>query len=372
MARVKTLAEVVRDPEPDPSWLARQGFRGKGQERVYRKLAQLMRISGIRVRDALEISYDHLSSDGKKSGAPGVRAVAHVAMRMRRGRSFGKAWEGWVTPEHLLLFQAVDKGYPVARALGSAEMIEQNKRKMRKEVMGALRQVAVWLSLVVVMLVITAYALVPQWAEMVPLEEWTGVPAYLAALATFVTGPWMVVVIGGLVVTVVALIWSLPRWTGRLRDALGAVEPWRTYRMVTGVSFLLAFSGLLGTQGNLQVLLRSLMKPSSPWVALKIAGILREARAGKDLGDAMWAADPGWPDTEINRELRVVVKLQDQDKAVRELVEGWVDESVEKVKRLAKGVMFVGMAVVGGLVGFMYYGMYALPQMIREYLTAGY
>ena len=371
MARARKIEQVIRDPEAPPSWLARQQFRGEAQGRVYKKLGQLTSIQGIGVRSALEIAYDHLSSDGKQPGAPGVRAVAHVAMRMRRGRSFGQAWEGWVSAEHLLLFQAVDRGYPVSRAVSSAVLIEENKRKMRVEVLGAVRQLVQYVLLAGVLLAVIAYVLVPSYGEMVDVEEWTGIPAHLVTLSRFVTGPWALVVIASMLGVSGLVMWSFPRWTGRVRDALGAIEPWRTYRMVAGASFLLAFSGLLGTQSNLQTLLRSLMGPSSRWVSLKIEGILREAQKGKDLGDAMWTADPNWPDREINRELRVVIKQDDQDVAVVQLVTGWVDQSVEKVQLLAKRVRLAGVVVLGGLIGFTYYAMYQMPTLFKDQLVGG-
>ena len=371
MARARTMDQVVGDPDAKPSWLARQQFRGKVQERVYRKLGQLTSIQGIGVRAALAITYDHLSFDGKRPRAAGARAVAHVAMRMRGGRSFGQAWEGWVSAEHLLLFQAVDRGYPVARAVRSAVLIEENKRKMRVEVLGAVRQLAQYVAMAWAVLAVIAYVLVPSYEDMAPVDDWTGVPAHLVTLSEFVAGPWALLVVGGAVALTGLVVWSLPRWTGTVRDLLGAVEPWRTYRMVAGASFLLAFSGLLGTQSNLQMLLRSLMGPSGRWVSSKIAGILREAQQGKDLGDAIWAADPEWPDIEINRELRVVIKVEDQDVAVVQLVTGWVDETVEKVKVLAGRIRLAGIAVTAALIGFTYYAQYQIPTLLKTQVLGG-
>src|SRR3546814_19802155 len=86
--------------------------------------------------------------------------------------------------------------------------------------------------------------IVPAFDEVLPREQWTGMGAQMAMMAVFVHS-WMIPSLGAVFAGIVAIIWSLPRWMGRVRAIMARYPPWSIYRLTAGSGFMRAVSGMV-------------------------------------------------------------------------------------------------------------------------------
>ncbi|MFA9352761.1 hypothetical protein V3G68_25130, partial [Escherichia coli] len=100
-------------------------------------------------------------------------------------------------------------------------------------------------------LTLLSVQLVPQFVKIIPPEKARGALAITYGLADFVTtaGPW---VLAMLIAFFLLALWSLPRWTGRIRQFFDHLPPWSMYRLMQSSVFLLNLSTLIGARMTFQ------------------------------------------------------------------------------------------------------------------------
>lgn len=134
--------------------------------------------------------------------------------------------------------------------------------------------------MMVFLLCIVAYRMVPSLARLSDPVTWTGPLATLNAIASFVTGPGIYVLVAVITLTVVVIV-TLPtyRWKGRVwLDR--TLPPWSIYRMLQGTTFLLNMAVMLNAGIRPYDSLASMIKISPPWLKQR----LEAARYGVGLG----------------------------------------------------------------------------------------
>src|SRR5690606_33592251 len=111
--------------------------------------------------------------------------------------------------------------------------------------------------------------LFPQIASILPPEQWTGAGRWLANLGWFAQN-WIDWLALFLVLSLAFILWLLPRWTRGGRKIADRFPIFSTYRMVTGISFLLSLSGLL--RGGMPVVraLERIRQYASPYVRHRV------------------------------------------------------------------------------------------------------
>lgn len=124
--------------------------------------------------------------------------------------------------------------------------------------------------MMVFLLCIVAYRMVPSLARLSDPVTWTGPLATLNAIASFVTGPGIYVLVAVITLTVVVIV-TLPtyRWKGRVwLDR--TLPPWSIYRMLQGTTFLLNMAVMLNAGIRPYDSLASMIKISPPWLKQRL------------------------------------------------------------------------------------------------------
>ncbi|MDY1055469.1 type II secretion system F family protein, partial [Pseudomonas aeruginosa] len=119
---------------------------------------------------------------------------------------------------------------------------------------------------------------------------WTGPLATLNAIASFVTGPGIYVLVAVITLTVVVIV-TLPtyRWKGRVwLDR--TLPPWSIYRMLQGTTFLLNMAVMLNAGIRPYDSLASMIKISPPWLKQRLEAARYGVGLGQNLGVALRSA----------------------------------------------------------------------------------
>ena len=345
------------------AWLARRRFQGERRVYAYRWLSRALAQSL-----SLDVVLNNLamfaSDDGNHPGNPAAMAFTSWGDRARAGATLGRAMRGWVPPSHAMMIEAGEAAQNVSRALEICGYLEESEMRMKRAIRGAIAYPAVLGVMLIALIYMCATHVIPQFEFLVPMERWTGLAAMLPMVFDFVLG-WGLTLAGvGAALLAFGLGFGLARWVGRLRDTCDRFIVFREYRVFQGTLFLVGLTQLMRSRIALDVAMDLLGRHAMPWLSYKVDKINRRLRQGLSLPEAMWAADPDFPDRGLNREFRMVMSLgRGFEEEVERMATLWVDGTVERFDKFGATMRSLMVALNGLVLGFM---VAAMAQLSRQ------
>lgn len=227
-------------------------------------------------------------------------------------------------------------------------------------------------------LLLGAYSLViyfgksvmPQLNEILPMEQWTGPAAGLRAMAIFADNYVMPVTIF-LIVSIVSLILSLPRWSVGGRSFADKLPLYSIYRAYTGVNFLVAMAAL--TNGGVKVVdsINNIIPRSSPYVKKRLLMTRHGLLSGKNLGQALYDTRTDWPDPGINLNLKVFAQTQDLSASMDRIARDSLTQTEKKMDRSLAAMKFFAMMTVFFVLVTVMAGIFGLQSQLGQQANMG-
>lgn len=337
-------------------------FSGKDRLRLYRKVARFLR-NGVPISQALDIMWNHASDDGKKPKAVQAVVIDEWRKKIKNGASFGRAIEGWVPDKDRIVIEAGETAGRLDTAIENAVFIYEGSKKIRSAIISGLSYPAVLVMVAIGFIAMFGIQIVPAFDEVLPRDQWTGMGAQMAMMADFVHS-WLIPSIGAMFAIIGAIVWSLPRWTGRARAVMDRYPPWSIYRLTTGSGFMLAVSGMVKAGVPIPTILRTIQRGATPWYQERIAHTLWHVNNGLNLGDALHKTGFGFPDIETVKDLRAYAALDGFDETLEVLGREWMEDSVARIEMQTGILRNASFILLGGVFGWIATGLFSLQQQI--------
>lgn len=343
---------------------AKTFFGQTGRLRIYEQLEALLR-GGVKLDKAMEALWDRASKGGKDSTNVDAIVLEQWRQEYRKDAQFAKAISAWVPVKDQMLIEAGEMSGEVADALREVQEVNESISEVKGMLIGALTYPVILLAAIVAMIYIFGVQVIPEFADILPVEEWTGIAATLAKLSTFVqTALWPT--LAGFIALCVLIGLSMPRWRGHLRSKFDKLPPWNLYRVFQGVSFLLSLSALLRAGVHLPVAMRRLSENANPYMKERIDAALYHINTGASLGDALSRTGHDWPDSDLVADLRIFSQISGVEAALSRLGKRWVTVAKQKVSKASKTIRMLMMVLFAFVIIWLYYGMFDLYSMIQE------
>lgn len=337
-------------------WLRRTGFSRPKRALYYRRLAAFIR-DGVPLYDALE----RLRERYAHTGDPRMRILDLWLQELRRGRPLADALSGWAPPEEVVLIGAAERGGRLAEGLEITAGMADSMGRIVNAITGAVTYPAVIFLALMGLVVFFAASLVPQLAESLPPEQWTGDAATVHLLSQVVTGYWAVLILS--VVTPITLIAAtLGTWTGTVRGWVDRwLPPWNLYRAYQSAAVLAALSAM--TTAGIPVLdaVIAIRDQGSPWVRRHLSRAVRRLRAGLSPGQALTL--PLF-DRETADDIHVYGASGSFETMLAGIGDRVVDATVRQAGRIARVVNGILLLVGGLAIGWIYLSIYSLTQTV--------
>jgi type II secretory pathway component PulF len=189
---------------------------------------------------------------------------------------------------------------------------------------------------------------IPRFELIVSPDHWHGVAHSLYTMSRFVQG-WMIYCVIAALLLLVALFYSMPRWTGNVRVLLDRYPPYSVYRLIVGCGFLVAFSSLQAAGFTVEKSLNRLADNARPWLRERIDDMLFGVKSGLNVGEAMKNTGYRFPSTEIVDDLCVYAEYNGFTEALHSLADEWMQEGVTIIEgqmKIINGVAIVTLALV--------------------------
>lgn len=198
----------------------------------------------------------------------------HILKRMQSG-SLSEALRGVAADSELIMLDAVQASGDAALSSGlkflsgTVEKIDHLKTVARK----AVAYPVVMLLIFYGMLYGFSVKVVPILSAILPPEKWPWLGKILYTISITVE-KYGIHILVFFILAVAVFIYSLPRWTGRLRRQLDPYPPWVLYRDFSGAMLIVSLSTLMRSGVSLRSSLERALRYSPPWLAWHVREIL--------------------------------------------------------------------------------------------------
>lgn len=341
-------------------------FNAKARERLYRKVAQLLKNGVSLDRSLLQIA---MIEEKRKH-----RATAAVMRRWRtsieNGMNFGQCISPYVPPgESLLLETGSNSGRLQEAFMNAAECVAQ-QRRVKSAIIASASYPLLLITILIAALALASYNIIPAFGEVLPLDQWQGTAALVASAAANIRAHGLTL-LGGLIVFVALVTWSLARWTGPTRNWVENIVPYSVYRMWQGSAFLLSVASLMSSGVKLDDnALRRIAAHATPYLQERITAIARQLSAGLNLGDAMAATNMDFPDAELIDDLRIYATLKGFETNLYNITNAWVGDVEAKVVAAMKILNIIALIAIAVTLGVLISSIFGVVQQIQDAATA--
>lgn len=272
---------------------------------------------------------------------------------------------GWVTDQELSLIRSGEATGTMAKAMQKCVFMLKKRSSMTQRIMFSLAQPVLVIVGIFVAFFANGYYLAPALLKLAPISRWTGDTRSLLEWGIW-TRQWALLIVLAVGSVFGWVAWSLPRLTGKWRDRLERIPPWSIYRMFQGSIFLLNLSTLLASGIAVEEALNTIMLKTTPYLRERLLHALRGLAKGLNIGEALHAAEHGFPDPDTIGFLRVLAGRAGFAKALDDSIEEWLDQSIDTIVRQANFVRLILMFVGGYVLTWMFGAVYGMSDIANH------
>ncbi|MAS88092.1 MAG: hypothetical protein CMH30_08990 [Micavibrio sp.] len=341
-------------------------FNAKERLRFYSKLSQLLD-NGV----ALDMALSQLQKVAAKSrGSVLGQLYARWRRSVANGVNFGKCMGPYIpSSEAILIETGADSGHLIM-ALKNAETAVEQQGKVKKAIVTASAYPAVLVMMLIGALVLSSYQVIPTFAEIIPVEEWTGVSKLMANVSSFIREFGFFILLTA-ILAIIGISYALPRWSGMSRLPFENIVPFNFYRMWQGSAFLLSVSSLMNAGVKLdEMSLTRLARSADPYLAVRIKAVKKWMSSGANFGDALQKAGYKFPDEGLIADMQIYAQLRGFEHNISKITFNWVDDLIEEVNVSMKVVNTVVLFMIAITIGMLIMAFFGVFQQINASTSA--
>ncbi len=336
-------------------------FNAKNRQRFYTKLAQLLE-NGVSL-DAALLQIQTLAARSKGSVLSGL--YGRWRKSVANGMNFGSCVGPYVPSSEAILLETGAASGQLSEALYTVARTVEQQSNIKNAIISNSAYPLLLFAMLIAALMLASYMVIPTFSEILPTEEWTGFAGMVAQATVFIRNNGAGIAVF-MVMAIIIIAFSLPRWTGKSRLLVENMIPWSLYRMLQGSAFLLSISSMMSAGVKLDdVSLKRIGKSADPYLAERIDAVKRYITSGANLGDALYNTGYRFPDEEIIADLRIYARLRDFDKNLVKITRSWVEELVEKVSQIMKVLNVIVLFLIAVVIGVLISALYGVVQQIQ-------
>ncbi len=346
-------------------------FSGRVRERCWKKTGRMLATTRL----PLEKCFFILEERARQDKAACAFVFREMRNRLNAGFSPGKAIAPFASSEEVMLIDsgAMAGSASLASAFARAAKLLEKRRLLHGCIARELSYPLALMLAVCAFLATIAIVLVPKLAALSNPAAWKGGACLLYTVSCFIAS-WKGLALGLFIVLCAALsLWSLPRWTGRVRSLADHVPPWSVYRLLTGTSWLYATAMLLSQREvRLSEAAAFILDQDSatPYLSSHLAKVAEADSRGCTLGEALCQARDRWPDRQLASDLAIYSALPDFRSMLADLAEDMLQEGMERIQRTARTAGSLAMILVTLAICLVVSGLFGIQEEITSAVGA--
>ncbi len=327
---------------------------------LYSKLSVQLKY-GLNLKDSLQ----ELSKRAKRNGYIGMfYMIQSVTSGIINGSSFAESIKDWVPSIDYTIISSSEKSGKLPESLELIIELDGMKDELKKEfTSGLATPLVLFLAIYGLLYYLGKYAL-PQILGIV--HHVTGFAVTLVYLADFVNSVWLYIAPVIVLVLVAVMIYSMPRWTGKLRAKVDKFFPYSIYRLYIGSIFFVGLSGLISSGVNETESLKEMSLYSNNYLKERISSFVKGMQNGLNLGDSMSISRFDFPDRDIVDDISVFSNFPEFDKKLALISQTNMKLVKEKIRKFSKTTAFIFNLFVYGLIFLIVGGVMSLVMNVSS------
>ncbi|MBU9819872.1 type II secretion system F family protein [Rahnella sp. BCC 1045] len=315
--------------------LVRRTFTGKYRQPFYETLRFLLE-NKKSFQEALTM-IGEVHTDFGRRWHPYIELVEDCLEALAdnsAGHSLPDVLASWVPWEEAALISAGIRSGSVPRSLKQADKLIVARRRIMAQVLMASVYPVLLLSLGAGLLTVNNRLLIPTLSKVSSPQSWTGSLGFMNQVSAFTTAYGSALALGG-VGGVVLVLWSLPRWRGRLRRFADRLMPWSIYKDLQGAVFLMNVSALLEAGVPHREAVRILHDFGSPWLRERLDAVIDGFSHGAGLGRSLRDCGYQFPSQESVNYLSILGQGEGASALISNYADRWLEQVLVLVGRRA-------------------------------------
>lgn len=343
---------------------ARLVFSEAVRLRVYRQIATML-VNGLPLVRVLDDLYQRASARGRKPSEPLAIAMFEWKRAVQNGRTLSEGMADWVPRAERLLVQAGEQSGRLEASLASAADVVQTSRKIRAAVAGGAAYPMLVLISILGYIYLFGAKVVPEFARLSDPSHWQGAAGSLYVMSLWVR-QWMPAALIAGLAGILVVAYALPRWRGSSRLWVERLPPFSIYRLISGSSFLMAFSALLAAGITVEKALYRQCEFAGPWLRERLEGALLGVKSGLNCGEALRHAGYGFPSAEIVDDLCVYSEYRGFPEVLQRLATEWMEEGVMRISVQMKLANGVAISLLTLVIAWLAIGMFSIQEQVAS------
>ena len=316
------------------------------REEVYEKMIEELEKDGAKRTETLSALFRAWADRESKRNRRLAAAHSSIAQKMNEeGRPLSETLRYLVPFEERMVIWGGEQKGELVGALGQALRIKRTLEEMKTNSRAATLQPLGGFANVFITALVLGFMVWPDLIAAIPLEYW---PAW--ALPSISFDMWLArnwPVIGVIAPVLYTYYYTLPRWTGRARQAFDRVFPWAAYREEQANILLTTLAGLVGNKFTIPDACEEIRARSTPYLRWHLNRIIPLI---PQLGeDALKAFDTGLISRQVMDRLEDAKRTRDLDRTIQHVGDKSLAAMVRIAKRYAEGVSMVASSIFVGL-----------------------
>ena len=342
-------------------------FSGRVRERCWKKTGRMLATT----RMPVEQSFAVLEERARQDRAPYAFVFRDIRQRLSAGYSIGRAIAPCASSEEVMLIESgsLAGSASLADAFARAARLLEKRRLLQGCIAKELSYPLALMLAVCAFICAISIVLVPKLAALSSPSSWKGAAGILYAVSCF-TASWKGLALGAILVLLAGLsLWSLPRWTGRIRSLADHVPPWSVYRLLSGTSWLYATAMLLSQREvRLSEATAFILEHgrAAPYLASHLGPVAEADSRGCTLGEALCQTRDRWPDRQLASDLAIYSALPGFRSMLAGLAEDMLQEGMEKIQGTARTAGSLAMILATVSICLLVAGLFCIQEEITS------
>ena len=340
----------------------KMAFNAKTRDRIYLKIQQLVK-NGMTPIDAIQTIISQ--QEDRKGQQPLVSLLKRWHEKLLNGQKFASAIEDDVSASDRTLISAGEESGKIENAIENILFLNNSTKRMKSVIKGGLAYPALLFGIAIALLYFVSTQLVPVYAEFADPKTWEGAAysLYVGSVFTIYILPFIII---GLFMLGAISVYSLPRWTGPIRQSFEKIIPYSIYKLYHGTSFIVALSSLIAEGTKSDMAIKIIAKDRSPWFQERMNAILDRMENGEKFAEAMFNSGYEFPDAEVVDDIRAFQDSKSFDVLLTNLAKDAIETSIRRISGIVQVLKIIGMVAFALVLVWYILGMFGMNSVVTN------
>jgi type II secretory pathway component PulF len=306
-------------------------------------------------------------AQSKKKKETIASAYQLLLTRVERGAGLSEAARGILAPGSLILISAGERVARVADGVEAAAFAEKARKRMTAVFFKHLVGPLVLLVGLIGLMAVIGLSVIPQFLFLVKVTDLGSSFRFIHGTVEFFR-KWGWPAGGGLIMLILLVVVSVPRWFGRVRGWLDYFPPWSLYRLYTSSSLLIALSGLVRNNVTMRESIALLKSTAGGYQRHHLGLIETRLLRGKTFSEAV---DTRWLPKLIVDRLAHFEAAGQLEVTLRRIGFENLDRSIELLDRSVATAAGAVRLAVGATLAWVVFDLFTLGTLVQRTAATG-